>query len=193
MRLINRVRICPDNTIILETGGEQVNIPNILTVIRFLLIPVFAHYLYIENFAVAVFIFVLAGITDIMDGFIARKFHLITNWGKLADPLADKLIQITALILLSIQHRIPIMILVIVAAKEIFMVIGSILVYRKNNKVVSANWYGKMATVILFLAIVLTLFKWQYSNVAVVTAVIATLFAFFMYSMTFTKIKNSES
>ncbi len=168
------------------------NVPNILTAIRFVLIPIFAYYLISGNYYTAVFLFLLGGLTDILDGFIARKFNLITSWGKLADPLADKLMQITALVILTIVKRvISPELLAIVIAKEIFMGIGSILLYKQKKYVVSANWYGKMATVVFYFAIIMIIFRAPYSSVYIWIAVIATLFAFIMYVRTFHSIKSS--
>ncbi len=174
------------------------NIPNILTLIRFLLVPVFGYYLYNEQFLVAIIIFVSACITDILDGVIARKFNLITSFGKLADPLADKAMQLTALAILTVQKIIPIPVLIIVLAKEVFMVAGSVLIYKKVNFVVQANWYGKMTTVIFSLAIVMTIILHSQRstntyagiliNMFVFVAVFSTLFSFFMYSMEFRKL-----
>ena len=124
------------------------NIPNILTLVRFCLVPFFGYCLYNEQFVAATILFVAACVTDILDGFIARKFNLVTPFGKLADPLADKLMQLTALTILSLQSIIPLPVLIIVLAKEIFMILGSILLYKRVNFVVQANWYGKMTTVI---------------------------------------------
>lgn len=168
------------------------NVPNILTAIRFVLIPIFAYYLITGSYYMAVFLFLLGGLTDVLDGFIARKFNLITSWGKLADPLADKLMQITALVILAIQRLIPAELLAIVIAKEIFMGIGSILLYKQKNYVVSANWYGKMATVVFYFAIIMIIFKAPYSYLYIWAAVIATLFAFAMYVRTFQRIKNAD-
>ena len=168
------------------------NAPNILTAMRFALIPIFAYYLIAGEYYIAVFVFLLGGLTDVLDGYIARKFNLITSWGKLADPLADKLMQITALVILTIiKGLIPPELLAIVVAKEIFMGIGSILLYRQKKYVVSANWYGKLATVVFYFAIVMIIFRAPYSSVYIWAAVIATLFAFFMYVRTFQSIKNS--
>jgi len=178
-----------------------VNIPNILTCMRFIIIPIFAYYLHNESYYIAASLFVLGGITDVLDGYIARKFNLITSFGKLADPLADKMMQITALVLLTTQQKIPAVILIIVISKEAFMGMGSILLYKKENFVVSANWYGKLATVIFFVAIIFTLFGAKYSelfgisytrlsNILIVIAVLANLFAFFMYSVTYRNIRN---
>lgn len=178
------------------------NIPNILTLIRFLLVPIFGYYLYNEQFAVAIVLFLSACITDILDGVIARKFNLITSFGKLADPLADKFIQLTALTILSIKNIIPLPVLIIVLAKEIFMILGSILIYKKVNFVVQANWYGKMSTVIFSFAIVMTIILHSrilinmYNdiliNIFVFVAVFSTLFSFFMYSMEFRKLTKRK-
>jgi cardiolipin synthase len=179
-----------------------VNIPNILTAIRFVFVPFFAYYLYNEQYTVAVVLFLLAGITDVLDGVIARKFNMITSFGKLADPLADKMMQLTALTILTIQEIIPLPVLIIVVAKESFMVIGSILIYKKVNFVVQADWYGKFSTVVFFLAIVLTIFIRSgrlvnsYTdvmvNIAVIIAVVSTLFAFFMYTIEFKKLTTKS-
>ena len=165
------------------------NIPNILTAMRFVIIPIFGYYLYKEQYGLAVSLFLLGGLTDILDGYIARKFNLITSFGKLADPLADKLMLITALVLLAGQGKIPAVILIIVVAKEIFMCVGTVLLYKQENLVVSANWYGKMATVVFYFAIIMIIFNVRYANVFIGIAVISTLFAFFMYSLSFRKIK----
>ncbi|NJD04087.1 MAG: CDP-diacylglycerol--glycerol-3-phosphate 3-phosphatidyltransferase [Ruminiclostridium sp.] len=171
------------------------NVPNILTVVRFLLIPVFAYFLWQGDYYTSVFLFLLAGLTDVLDGFIARKYNLITPWGKLADPLADKLMQITALIILSIvKELIPAELLAIVIAKEIFMGIGAILLLKQNNYVVSANWYGKLATIVFYFAIIMIIFKapYPYSSIFIYIAVLSTLFAFVMYVRTFRQIKSGS-
>lgn len=178
------------------------NIPNILTLIRFVLIPVFGYYLYIGEFYVAVALFLAGGLTDVLDGLIARRFNMVTSLGKLADPLADKLMQITALVLLTIQHRIPILVILIVIAKEGLMGAGSVLLLKRRNYVVSANWYGKMATVVFYIAIVASIvneqfniFSEMFSNIFIGIAVLATLFAFLMYYLSFIRINktlNSE-
>ena len=176
------------------------NIPNILTVIRFLIIPVFGYYLYSEQYYYAVFLFTLGGITDILDGYIARKYNLITSFGKFADPLADKLMQITALVLLTMQGLVPMVFLIIVVAKELFMVMGSITLYRKEKLVVSASWYGKLATVVFYFVIVMAILLKKfnvpnstvYIDAASGIAVIFALYAFLMYSLQYRKIRKDS-
>lgn len=168
------------------------NIPNLLTAARFLLIPVFAYNLYDDRYITAAILFTVAGLTDILDGYIARKYNKVTAWGKIADPAADKLMQITALVLLTLKHLKYLPILIIVAVKELFMGIGSLFLYKKDNYVVSANWYGKMATVIFYFAIIMIIFKVEYSEIFILLALAATLFAFFMYLISFKKIRKLD-
>jgi Phosphatidylglycerophosphate synthase len=148
--------------------------------------------MYTQQYVVAVVLFIIAGVTDVLDGYIARKYNLVTPWGKVADPLADKLMQITALMMLTINTKLPVIVLLIVIAKELFMVIGGVLLYKKDNFVVSANWYGKAATVIFYLAIIMVTFNIPYAGQVVVFAVIVTLFAFFRYSLMYRKIRSES-
>ena len=131
-------------------------IPNILTVLRFLLIPFILHFLVHDQFILAIVFLTISGITDILDGTIARKFNFITNFGKLIDPLADKITQLSILWMLVSKNIIPLWILVIVLLKEATMVAGASFLYGKEL-VVSSKWYGKAATVLFYLAIVLSM------------------------------------
>lgn len=179
------------------------NVPNILTILRFFIIPVFAYYLSSRNFVAAVILFISGGLTDILDCYIARKYNMVTSWGKIADPLADKLMQITALVILSlVLNIVPFELLLVIMAKEILMGIGALVLYKQNNYVVSAHWYGKMSTVIFYLAIVLILFdepfgRWNilglaFNQLFFVIAVAVALFAFFMYVSSYVKIKQQK-
>ena len=131
-------------------------IPNILTVLRFFLIPFILHFLVNDEFILAIIFLTISGITDILDGTIARKFNFITNFGKLIDPLADKITQLSILWMLVSKNIIPLWILVIVLLKEATMVAGASFLYGKEL-VVSSKWYGKASTVLFYLAIVLSM------------------------------------
>lgn len=131
-------------------------IPNILTVLRFFLIPFTVYYLVNDQFILAIVFLTLSGLTDVLDGAIARKFNFITNFGKLIDPLADKITQLSLLGTLVIKNIIPLWILVIVLVKEAAMVAGASFLYGKDL-VVSSKWYGKASTVLFYLAIVLSM------------------------------------
>ena len=165
------------------------HIPNTLTIVRFLLIPFILFYIFTGNYILAFIFFTISGITDVVDGFIARKFNLISNFGKLMDPLADKLTQIATLTSLVIIDIIPIWILIIVLAKEFIMIVGASFLYGKDV-VVYSRWYGKAATVLFYLAIVCSLLLkqfnlggiWQELDYMVYClALITTIFALIMY------------
>ena len=131
-------------------------VPNILTISRLLLIPFIICNIFAGNYIVAFILFTISGITDIADGYIARKFNLISNIGKLLDPFADKITQISILASLVINNFIPAWILLIVFFKEFILIISSSFLYGKNV-VVYSRWYGKLSTCILYLAIVTSL------------------------------------
>lgn len=137
-------------------------VPNILTILRFLFIPIILYFIFVGNYILGFIFFTISGITDILDGFIARKYNLISNFGKLMDPLADKLTQISVLSSLVIVDIIPVWILAIVVLKELIMVIGASFLYGKDV-VVYSKWYGKLATVLFYLAIVISLITKQFS------------------------------
>lgn len=136
-------------------------VPNILTILRFLFIPIIIYFIFVGNYILGFIFFTISGITDILDGFIARKYNLISNFGKLMDPLADKLTQISVLASLVIVDIIPVWILAIVVLKELIMVIGASFLYGKDV-VVYSKWYGKLATVLFYLAIVISLITKQF-------------------------------
>lgn len=165
------------------------HIPNILTIIRFIFIPFILFFIFNGNYIYAFIFFTLSGITDILDGSIARKYNLISTFGKLMDPLADKLTQISVLATLVFKNIIPFWILVIVILKELIMIIGASFLYGKDV-VVYSKWYGKLATVLFYLAIVLSLMNKQFnfsgfwSNLDMIIyciALISTVFSLIMY------------
>lgn len=176
------------------------NIPNILTTLRLIIVPFLGYFMYSEKYIYAIILFTFGGLTDIIDGYVARKYNMITKWGKFFDPLADKLMQITALTLLVVHKFIPIAVLAVVVLKELLMLLGGIMLYRKGKTVIGANWYGKLATVLFYFAILATIilslddFKNIYSTIAVnVTlglAVACTLFALVMYITIYLKISS---
>ena len=141
------------------------HVPNILTIIRFILIPFIVYYITKEQYILSFIFLTISGLTDILDGFIARKFNFITNFGKLVDPLADKLTQIAILATLVILKIIPSWILFIVVLKEAIMIAGASFLYGKEL-VVSSKWFGKLATVLFYIAIVCS-FGIKYWNTSI--------------------------
>lgn len=165
------------------------HVPNILTIIRFLLIPFIVINIFNENYIMAFAFFTISGLTDIADGFIARRFNLISTFGKLMDPLADKSTQICTLASLALVDIIPIGILAIVLLKELIMIAGASFLYGKDV-VVFSKWYGKLATVLFYFAIVFSLLISQFNlentwaNIDLwlfYLALFATIFSLLMY------------
>ena len=165
------------------------HVPNILTILRFLLIPVIVFYIFTGNYILAFIFFTISGLTDIADGFIARKFNLVSTFGKLMDPLADKLTQIATLASLVFTDIISIWILLIVLLKEFIMICGASFLYGKDV-VVYSKWYGKLATVLFYIAIVVSLLLKQFELTGILEnvdlglfalALIATIFSLIMY------------
>lgn len=172
------------------------NIPNFLTMIRFFMIPVFILVFFspIENnILIATYIFILAGITDVLDGYIARKYNLITKAGTVLDPLADKLMQITVLLSFTIADFLPIWVIAVVGLKEILMIIGGLILYFFEQKtVIPADKYGKIATISFYIAILSVAFKAPalLSYFLVTLAVTLTIIAFINYLNDFRLVKK---
>ncbi len=131
------------------------NIPNILTMIRLALVPVAAVFIYFDNMIAALIVFLAACITDLLDGYIARRRGLITQEGALLDPLADKLMAIFSVIAFTVTDVLPIYILIVLLVKELLMIGGGIYLYFKDI-VYPANKFGKIAAFTLNTAIAFT-------------------------------------
>lgn len=170
-------------------------LPNILSFFRILLVPLFVFAFFSEipmGRWIALGIFLLAGITDVVDGYIARQYNLITKLGSALDPLADKLMLIAVLACFYVVGYIPLVVLLIVIIKELMMIVTSMYIYFQNDEIiVTANKYGKSATVMFYLAIVTITFSHNdYLNYTVITiAVIMTIIALISY---FINMKHRE-
>lgn len=125
------------------------NLPNKLTIFRVILIPFFVVLLLFDITAydkwIALAIFIVASLTDFLDGHIARKYNLVTNFGKFMDPLADKLLVCSALVCLVAVDRIPAWMVIVIIARE-FIISGFRLVASDNGVVIAASYWGKFKT-----------------------------------------------
>ena len=139
------------------------NLPNKLTVLRICMIPFFVAALLYENGAdqtmriIANVIFITASLTDLLDGKIARKYGLVTNFGKFMDPLADKLLVCSALICLIQLGQLPAWVVIVIISRE-FIISGFRLVAADNGIVIAASYWGKFKTVFQMTAVVLLIF-----------------------------------
>ena len=127
------------------------NLPNKLTILRTVMIPFFILFLYTDWFhgydkIIAAVIFIAASLTDMLDGKIARKYNLVTNFGKFMDPLADKLLVCSAMICMIEMGKLPAWIVIVIIARE-FIISGFRLVASDNGIVIAASYWGKFKTV----------------------------------------------
>ena len=127
------------------------NLPNKLTILRVILIPFFVVFMLFDITGaadkwIALVIFCVASLTDMLDGKIARKYNLVTNFGKFIDPLADKLLVCTALICLTSMNRLNVIVVLVIIARE-FIISGFRLVASDNGIVIAASYWGKFKTV----------------------------------------------
>ena len=125
-------------------------VPNRITLLRFLSIPILGFYLYAgdEGRIVSLVLFCLIALTDVLDGFVARHFHQVSEVGKLFDPFVDKLFQLTTAVLLFLTARLPLWVPLFILVKEALMIVGGLFLLRRYRFVVSARWYGKAAAVL---------------------------------------------
>ena len=142
------------------------NLPNKLTVLRVILIPFFVVSMMIENGAnqtfryVAAAIFIIASLTDMLDGKIARKYNLVTNFGKFMDPLAYKLLVCSALICLIQLGQLPAWMVIIIVSRE-FIISGFRLVAAEQGIVIAASYWGKFKTTFQMIAVVLMILNFE--------------------------------
>ena len=137
-----------------DRTNRILTIPNLLSAFRILLVPVIVWlYCWKADYPLAAWTLALSGLTDIVDGFIARRFHMVSNLGKALDPIADKLTQTAALGCLLTRFNAMWWLLGVLVAKETFMTFMGLLVIRRTGAAYSAEWHGKLATCVLYAAI----------------------------------------
>ena len=141
------------------------NLPNKLTIFRVILIPFFVFFMLAPYFPdngkyIAVAIFIIASLTDMLDGKIARKYNLVTNFGKFMDPLADKLLVCSAMICLVATGQLASWIVIIIISRE-FIISGFRLIAADNGIVIAASYWGKFKTVFQMLMIIVLILDVQ--------------------------------
>lgn len=181
---------------------DLIKIPNILCYIRFFLIPVFIT-LYLKadspkEYLYPAFVVLISGVTDFLDGFIARKFHMVTELGKLIDPLADKLTQASLIFALIVKIKFMFLLLILFLLFQLFLLAAGLVMLKKGTKLNGAKWFGKVSTTV-FYAVMLVLIAVPALNSAVINVLLVFcgvfLFLSFMlyvkeYFILYSRIKN---
>ncbi len=178
------------------------NIPNCLSLVRLALLPVFSA-LYLNSdrqpellwWALAVLAF--SGITDLLDGVIARRFNQITEIGKLLDPIADKLTQVAVLVCVVIRNPALIPLMIICLVKEVLQLIGGFLLLSRFDIIRGSKWFGKVSTT-LFYAVMLTIVLWRQMPTSLFWALVALvavsmLFSFFGYMRIYFQLRRAAT
>ncbi len=165
-------------------------IPNVLSMVRICLIPLIVWlYLGKEDYLLTGIFVIISGLTDVVDGMIARKFNMISDLGKVLDPIADKSTQVVVILLLITRFPLMLLPLSVGIIKEIFMTISGYMIVKKCDVVLGANWHGKAATVVLSATMALHL-VW-YNITPTVSAVLIILCAVMIaLSLTLYAIRN---
>ncbi len=159
---------------------EILSIPNILSYVRILLIPFIVHlYLNEKNYTLAAIFTAFSGFTDFVDGYIARRFNLITDFGKFIDPVADKLTQCALILCLLSRYNCMWLLVIVFFVKEITMAVAGLFSVCKNHrKLDGAKWFGKISTVVQFFIMT---FLFAFSEISITTVnVLITICASFM-------------
>ncbi len=177
---------------------DALSIPNILTYIRVVLIPLFVYlYLWRRAYVAAAVVVAVSGVTDMLDGFIARTYDMITELGKILDPVADKMTQ--AALILCLLSRYPLMwiLIGIFVVKEGVMAIAGILSIREGRpRLKGAMWFGKVSTIVQFI-VMTALFAFPDMPTAMANSLIVLcapfmLLAFFLYMREYRRINRGQ-
>ncbi len=134
--------------------GKNITVPNILSVLRIMIIIPFVLSFVKDNYILAGFLLILSGFSDLLDGMIARKFNQITDLGKMLDPAADKLTLMAVMICVGIKltRIFPFMIILII--KEVLMLVAGLILINRNQLPPPAKWYGKLATTVFYVSVI---------------------------------------
>lgn len=177
--------------------NEILTIPNLLSFFRLALIPVIAWaYCKLQDYYLALGLIVLSGITDVADGIIARKFNMISDFGKILDPIADKFTQGILIICLTTKYKLMIPLVILFALKESIMIVIGYFLIKNHDKVSGAKWYGKANTVLLYTVIsLLVLFPeipLTVANVMIIASAISIIISFILYAVFYYKIAKEK-
>lgn len=169
-------------------ANQILTIPNLLSLVRLALIPIMI-WLYVkeQEYLWTGILIILSGLTDVVDGFIARRFNMVSDLGKILDPIADKLTQCAMLFCLLTRFYLMALPIVLMVCKEIFMLITGYLVIKFTDNVYSAKWHGKVATALLYAMMLLHVFWYSIpltvSTIIILISASAICLSFIMYGI----------
>ena len=172
-------------------------IPNIISMLRIALIP-FILWLYCgpKDYTAAIILIIISGLSDIVDGKIARKFNMVSNFGKFLDPVADKMTQGTLIICLISRYKWMIALITFFILKEAVMFLAGYIVFKNTDSVNSAQWHGKLSTVVLysvmFVLILFTNIPEIYANILILICACVMAMSLWLYLSFYYKLIKSK-
>lgn len=148
------------------TKDQILTIPNLLSFIRILLIPLIVWlYCVADRPGWTLVVITISGLTDVVDGFIARRFNMMSDFGKAIDPIADKLTQMAVLVSLVFKYKLMLLLIIYMVIKELVSFILRLIVYRRTKIVDGAKWHGKLNTVVLYLIMTVHILWYEITKV----------------------------
>lgn len=191
-------------TSVKQSIKSNMTVPNALTALRIIIIYPLTRFLLQQNYIMAGVMILLSAFTDMMDGFIARKFNQVSNLGKILDPIADKLTLISVVICVNVLYPDIRMFTIVLVIKELLMLSGGAVLLKLRIRPPAARWYGKLSTIIFYTCVttlILLRAIWSYTNAILTLSLLslttaAMLFSLVMYTLLFIdliKEKNKQT
>ena len=186
-----------------NTRKQLFTIPNLLSLLRLCMIPLIIWlYCTQKNYALTAVVLVLSGLTDMVDGYIARRFNMVTDLGKALDPVADKLTQASVMFCLLSRFRMMLVPLLLLIFKEVCNGVISLVVIKKTGKVCGADWHGKVCTWLLYAMMFVHIVwfdisrEWTTSLIGICVIMMTLSFALYMvrnYKMLTKEVTNNDN
>ncbi|MCH5298983.1 MAG: CDP-alcohol phosphatidyltransferase family protein [Ruminococcus sp.] len=179
---------------------DLITIPNLLSIFRIVLIAPFVVFFLQKNYIAAAIALIISGISDALDGFIARTFNQVTDVGKVLDPIADKLTLISIMVCVTIFSPIVLPVMLVLILKDMGMLVGGSVLIKKGITPPAAKWYGKVSTFMFYISVCLIVFlkaafNYENSTLSLLTLSVTTLMMFFSlikYFMIFLSLINEN-
>lgn len=179
----------------------NLNIPNLLSVFRILILVPFVNFVLKESYLYAGLILILSGVTDMFDGHLARKLNQVTDLGKMLDPIADKITLVTIMICLSIKFPKMLSFMIILVIKEILMLFAGAILLKSNKKPPASQWYGKLSTIIFYISVIIIISLkaiWSINsdslnNFLMILTLVFMIYSLWRYFEIFKSMINSDS
>ena len=186
-----------------NTRKQLFTIPNLLSLLRLCMIPLIIWlYCIQKNYALTAVVLVLSGLTDMVDGYIARRFNMVTDLGKALDPVADKLTQASVMFCLLSRFRMMLVPLLLLIFKEVCNGVMSLVVIKKTGKVCGADWHGKVCTWLLYAMMFVHIVwfdisrEWTTALISICVIMMTVSFALYMvrnYKMLTKEVTNNDN